>query len=88
MRVVCGFILALAIGAVCRVARIPSPAPNAIVGALLVVSMSTGYVLSDIWLARTSTITANLSRPQIRSQQAEKVCKEPETKLERPSTSR
>jgi len=44
MRVVLGFVLAFSIGAVCRLARIPSPAPNALLGSLLVVAMSVGYI--------------------------------------------
>ena len=48
MRVVIGFLLAFLIGAGCRFFRIPSPAPNAILGALLVVAMSVGYWLSLI----------------------------------------
>ena len=40
MRLILGFALAFAIGAVCRLARIPSPAPNALLGSLLVVAMS------------------------------------------------
>ena len=43
MRVVIGFLLAFLIGSGCRFFRIPSPAPNAILGALLVVTMSLGY---------------------------------------------
>jgi XapX domain-containing protein len=38
MRSILGFALAFAIGAVCRLARIPSPAPNALLGSLLVVA--------------------------------------------------
>jgi XapX domain-containing protein len=52
MRVILGFVLALAIGAVCRLARIPSPAPNALLGSLLVVAMSVGYIVADRALAR------------------------------------
>jgi XapX domain-containing protein len=44
MRLILGFELAFAIGAVCRLARIPSPAPNALLGSLLVVAMSVGYI--------------------------------------------
>jgi XapX domain-containing protein len=44
MRLILGFALAFAIGAVCRLARIPSPAPNALLGSLLVVAMSVGYI--------------------------------------------
>jgi XapX domain-containing protein len=47
MRIFLGFVVALAIGAMCRLVRIPSPAPNAILGSLLVVAMSVGYVLTD-----------------------------------------
>jgi XapX domain-containing protein len=43
MRIAIGFLLAFLIGAGCRFFRIPSPAPNAILGALLVVAMSVGY---------------------------------------------
>jgi XapX domain-containing protein len=76
MRLILGFLLAFVIGVVCRVARIPSPAPQAIVGALLVASMSTGYVLTERWLGRTTKITAYLSRPQIQySHSGEKSCK-------------
>jgi len=50
MKIILGFVVAFAIGAMCRLARIPSPAPNAILGALLVVAMTVGYVLADRWL--------------------------------------
>jgi XapX domain-containing protein len=71
MRLILGFLLAFAIGAVCRLARIPSPAPQAIVGALLVASMSTGYVLTERWLDRPSKIASYLSRTDMSSQQRE-----------------
>ena len=75
MRLILGFILALAIGAVCRLARIPSPAPNAILGGLLVVSMSTGYVFTDIWLARSSKMTPTLSPQQSPPRHGETSCR-------------
>ncbi|MGA9134942.1 MAG: DUF1427 family protein [Candidatus Sulfotelmatobacter sp.] len=50
MKIILGFVVAFAIGAMCRLARIPSPAPNAVLGSLLVVAMSVGYVLTDGWL--------------------------------------
>jgi XapX domain-containing protein len=55
MKLILGFLLAFGIGAVCRIARIPSPAPNAILGALLVVAMSTGYVVTEKCLNRRSS---------------------------------
>lgn len=45
-----GFALAFAIGFACRLTGIPSPAPPAISGALLVVAMTAGYLLTDQWL--------------------------------------
>jgi XapX domain-containing protein len=52
MKLILGFVLAFAIGAVCRMAKIPSPAPNALLGSLLVVAMSTGYIVAEQALAR------------------------------------
>jgi XapX domain-containing protein len=52
MRLIFGFVLAFAIGAACCLARIPSPAPNALLGSLLVVAMSTGYIVAEQALAR------------------------------------
>ncbi|CAD2246829.1 DUF1427 family protein [Xanthomonas arboricola] len=47
-----GVALGVAIGFGCRAAGIPSPAPTAFVGALLVLAMTCGYVLADRFLAR------------------------------------
>ena len=55
MRLVLGFLLAFGIGGFCRFSRIPSPAPQAIIGSLLVVAMSTGYVLADRLMERRNT---------------------------------
>lgn len=44
MKLLLGFMVAFGIGAFCRLTRIPSPAPQAILGSLLVVVMSVGYV--------------------------------------------
>jgi len=44
---VIGLALAFAIGFACRAFNIPSPAPPIIVGALLVVAMTVGYLLVD-----------------------------------------
>jgi XapX domain-containing protein len=51
MKIVAAFVMATAIGAFSRWARIPSLAPRAIVGALLIVAMNCGYVAMDRWLA-------------------------------------
>lgn len=52
MKSLLGLSLALAIGFACRVFGIPSPAPPVVVGALLVVAMTTGYLLVDRLLSR------------------------------------
>jgi XapX domain-containing protein len=44
VKIAIGFLLAFLIGAGCRFFGIPSPAPNAILGALLVVAMTLGYL--------------------------------------------
>lgn len=52
MKVALGFVLAFLIGVGCRVAGLPLPAPPVLIGALLVVAMSAGYVLTDRFAAR------------------------------------
>ena len=42
-----GLLLGIAIGAGCRLLHIPSPAPPVLAGALLVVSMTLGYLAID-----------------------------------------
>jgi XapX domain-containing protein len=54
MKILLGLILATSIGILCRLAGIPVPAPPAVVGALLVLSMTLGYLSADRWLARRS----------------------------------
>ena len=44
-----GLLLGLLIGATCRALGIPSPAPPVLTGALLVVAMTVGYVITDRW---------------------------------------
>jgi XapX domain-containing protein len=55
MKILLGFLVAFSIGAICRVVGIPSPAPNALLGSLLVVSMSLGYVTADRYLPRSKS---------------------------------
>jgi XapX domain-containing protein len=50
-KTVLGLLLGLAIGAGCRVADIPVPSPHTLVGALLVVAITVGYVAADRLLA-------------------------------------
>lgn len=51
MKVALGLLLALAIGVACRLAGIPLPAPPVLIGALLVLAMTLGYVVTDRFAA-------------------------------------
>ncbi len=51
MKVVVGLVLAFALGFACRAFGIPSPAPPVVVGALLVMAMTVGYLLVDRYAA-------------------------------------
>lgn len=50
MQLLVGPVLALAIGAGCRLLDIPLPAPPKLQGALLVVAMTVGYLLGEHFL--------------------------------------
>jgi len=52
MKLALGLLLGVGIGFGCRALGIPSPAPPALVGALLVVAMTSGYCLADRYLVR------------------------------------
>lgn len=47
MKIAMGLILGIAIGAACRWFDIPVPSPPKLVGALLVVAMTVGYLATD-----------------------------------------
>jgi XapX domain-containing protein len=47
MKVAFGFVLAFSIGAACRWFEIPLPAPPRLIGALLVVAMTVGFLATD-----------------------------------------
>jgi XapX domain-containing protein len=49
MKIILGLLLAFGIGVVCQLTGIPVPAPPVIVGALLVVAMTSGYLLVDYY---------------------------------------
>jgi XapX domain-containing protein len=65
MKILIAFTVAFGIGAGSRWTGVPSLAPQAIVGALLIVAMSTGYVSADRLLKRIPspavTVTASTS---------------------------
>ena len=49
MKPLIGIVLAFALGFACRAFGIPSPAPPMILGALLVMTMTIGYIAVDRW---------------------------------------
>lgn len=51
MKPIIGVVLAFALGFACRAFGIPSPAPPLILGALLVMTMTIGYMVVDRWMA-------------------------------------
>ena len=68
-RVPIGFALAFAIGALCRVAGVPVPAPPAIIGASLVVAMTVGFIFTDRWMShRPHTQADNHGGPHGKTQ--------------------
>jgi XapX domain-containing protein len=62
-----GLLLGFAIGLGCCWAGIPSPAPPVLVGALLVFSMTLGYVITDSHLAKRKVSHVNESDGTTRS---------------------
>ena len=51
MKMLIGFALAFGIGAACRWLDIPVPAPPRIVGALLVIAITVGFLATDYVLS-------------------------------------
>ena len=49
MKPLIGIVLAFTLGFACRAFGIPSPAPPMILGALLVMTMTIGYIAVDRW---------------------------------------
>jgi len=60
MKVLLGLVLALAIGAGARMVGIPVPAPPALIGALLVVAMTVGYLVMDRYARDRASTTKSL----------------------------
>jgi len=54
MKSMIGIVLAFALGFACRAFGIPSPAPPLILGALLVMTMTIGYIAVDRWMVSPS----------------------------------
>ena len=50
LKVIIGLILGFSIGLSCALLSIPVPAPPVLIGALLVVAMTSGYILTDKYI--------------------------------------
>jgi XapX domain-containing protein len=65
MKILIAFVVAFVIGAASRWTRVPSLAPQAIVGSLLIVAMSTGWIAADRFLTQKQPMAvAHVSRPE------------------------
>ena len=62
MKIAIGLAIGLAIGAGCRVFDIPVPSPPTIVGVLLILSITIGYIAADRVLASRGQAPAADSR--------------------------
>ena len=60
MKILLGLIVGFGIGIGCRFAGLPLPAPPVLVGALLVVSMTAGYLLVDRLATQRACTTRKL----------------------------
>lgn len=60
MKTVLGLALALGIGIACRLAGIPLPAPPVLIGALLVLAMTIGYILTERFASHRAATTKPL----------------------------
>lgn len=58
MKTLIAVILALLIGAACRWFEIPVPAPPRLSGALLILAVTLGYVLTDTWISRRGPLNS------------------------------
>lgn len=63
MKALLGIAVAFAVGFVCRVLGIPSPAPPALTGALLVLAMTVGYGLTDRLMTKRALNAGNCAGP-------------------------
>lgn len=64
LKIAIGLLLGFAIGLGCNFAGIPSPAPPVLTGALLVLSMTIGWILTDRWFAQRPKVNeANCAGP-------------------------
>ncbi len=69
MKILAGIAIALAIGAACRWFNVPVPAPPQLVGALLVLSITVGYLGMDFLMRRDGGRSGEAAAPAARQTQ-------------------
>ena len=62
LKIAIGLALGFGIGFACRLFLLPSPAPTALAGALLVVAMTCGWKLTDRWMCNRPAAQAHLHK--------------------------
>ena len=62
-KIMLGLVVGLLIGAGCRYFNVPVPSPPSLVGALLVVAMTVGYLATDRFLAPAGAAENGAGRP-------------------------
>ncbi len=67
MKTALGIAVAFAVGFACRAFGIPSPAPPALTGALLVLAMTLGYAGADRFMAGRARHAENCAGPNGRT---------------------
>lgn len=65
MKMIIGILLGFAIGIGCRWFDIPVPSPPKLIGAVLVVAMTSGYILTDKWMQKRENKQTNTLRKPI-----------------------
>jgi XapX domain-containing protein len=63
MKIVLGIAIAFALGFVCRCFGLPSPAPTALIGALLVLAMTVGYTVADRFMTTRARHSIHCAGP-------------------------
>ncbi len=65
MKSMIGIVLTFALGLSCRAFGIPSPAPPLILGALLVMAMTVGYIAVDRWTLSPAKHAPDCGGPRV-----------------------
>ena len=67
-KIITGLVLGFLIGVICRYFDIPLPSPTKLIGVLIVLSITLGYVGMDYLLTRTALATRSAAQPATTAQ--------------------